>query len=96
MDGGHNTRNKEVKGKQKPFNVPGNIWKTRMSAQIDKRCLLGVETVLRLERDAWSMAKGLKQATGECTPPVPFLIFCLAVTMTGGRVGSYFVQGGEP
>ena len=37
-----------------------------MSAQ-----LLEVGTVLRLERDAGSMAKWLRQATSEYTPPSP-------------------------
>ena len=31
--------------------------------------LLGVGTVLRLERDAWSMVKRLRQATNEYAPP---------------------------
>ena len=35
-----------------------NIWKKNvMSAQVLKVSLLGVGTVLRLERDAWSMVK---------------------------------------
>ena len=33
--------------------------------------LLGVGTVLRLERDAWSMIKWLRQATSEYTSPTP-------------------------
>ena len=33
--------------------------------------LLGVGTVLRLERDAWSMVKRLRQATNEYAPPPP-------------------------
>ena len=33
-----------------------NIWKNVMSAKC-RRCPLGVGTVLRLERDAWSMVK---------------------------------------
>ena len=33
--------------------------------------LLGVGTVLRLERDAWSMVKWLRQATNEYAPPPP-------------------------
>ena len=34
-----------------------NIWKKVMSAQMFEVSLLGVGTVLRLERDAWSMVK---------------------------------------
>ena len=33
--------------------------------------LLGVGTVLHLERDAWSMVKLLRQATNEYPPPPP-------------------------
>ena len=33
--------------------------------------LLGVGTVLRLERDAWSMVKGLRQVTNEYASPPP-------------------------
>lgn len=33
--------------------------------------LLGVGTVRRLSRDAWSMAKQLRQATIECVPLLP-------------------------
>ena len=32
--------------------------------------LLGVGTVLRLERDAWSMVKSLRRATNEYVPPL--------------------------
>ena len=42
-----------------------------MSAQMLKVSLLGVETVLGLERDAWSMANRLRQATNEYAPPHP-------------------------
>ena len=41
--------------RSKPFSC--NIWKIVMSAQMLKVSLLGVGTVLRLERDAWSMVK---------------------------------------
>ena len=34
-----------------------SIWKNVMSAQMLEVSLLGVGTVLRLERDAWSMVK---------------------------------------
>ena len=40
-----------------------------MSAQTLEACLLGVGKVLRLERDAWSMFKRLRQATIEYAPP---------------------------
>ena len=40
-----------------------------MSAQMLEVSLLGVVTVLRLERDAFSMVKCLKQATNEYAPP---------------------------
>ena len=39
-----------------------------MSAQMLEVSLLGVGTVLRLERDAWSMVKWLRQATNEYAP----------------------------
>ena len=32
---------------------------------------LGVGTVLRLEKDAWSMVQRLRQATNEYAPPPP-------------------------
>ena len=40
-----------------------------MSAQMLEVSLLGVGTVLRLGRDAWSMVKRLRQATNEDPPP---------------------------
>ena len=40
-----------------------------MSAQLLEVSLLGVGAVLRLERDAWSMVKWLRQATNEYAPP---------------------------
>ena len=42
-----------------------------MSAQILEVSLLGVGTVLRLERDAWSMVKWPRQATNEYAPLPP-------------------------
>ena len=36
-----------------------------MSAQMLEASLFGVGTVLRLERDAWSMVKLLRQATNK-------------------------------
>ena len=36
--------------------------------------LLGVGTVLRLERDAWSMVKRLGQVTNEYAPPSPLFL----------------------
>ena len=44
--------------------------KNVLSVQLLGIPLLGVGTVLCLERDAWSMAKGLNHATNE--PPPPF------------------------
>ena len=41
-----------------------------MSTSLLEVSLLGVGTVLRLERDAWSMVKRLRQATNEYAPPV--------------------------
>ena len=42
--------------------------KNVMSAQMLELSLLGVGTVLRLERDAWSMVKWLRQAANEYPP----------------------------
>ena len=42
-----------------------------MSAQTLEVSSLGVGTVLRLERDAWSMVKWLRQATNKYAPPPP-------------------------
>ena len=42
-----------------------------MSTSLLEVSLLGVGTVLRLERDAWSMVKRLRQATNEYAPPLP-------------------------
>ena len=44
-----------------------------MSAQILEVFLLGAGTVLRLERDAWSMVPRLRQATNEY-PPLSFYV----------------------
>ena len=44
-----------------------------MSARLLEVSLLGVGTVLRLERDAWSMVKWLTQATKEYAPPPPYI-----------------------
>ena len=54
--------------KQFVCDVPG-MEKSKMIAQRLEVSLLGVGTVLRLERDAWSMVKLLRQATNEYTPP---------------------------
>ena len=43
--------------------------KNAMSAQLLEVSLLGVGTVLRLERGARSMVKWLRQATNEYRPP---------------------------
>ena len=40
-----------------------------MIAQMLEVSLLGVGTALRLEMDAWSMVKRLRQATNEDAPP---------------------------
>ena len=40
-----------------------------MSAQMLEVSLLGVGTVLRFERDAWSTAECIRQATNEYAPP---------------------------
>ena len=45
-----------------------------MGAQMLEVYLFGVGTVLRLERDAWSMVKGLRQATNEYDPPAALTI----------------------
>ena len=46
--------------------------KNVMSAQMMDVSTLGVGTVIRLERDAWSMVEALRQATNEYPPtPVP-------------------------
>ena len=42
-----------------------------MSAQMLEVSLLEVGTVLRLEKDAWSMVKRLRQATNEYALPPP-------------------------
>ena len=41
-----------------------------MSTSLLEVSILGVGTVLRLEIDAWSMVKRLRQATNEYTPPI--------------------------
>ena len=43
---------------------------------------VGVGTVLRLERDAWSMVKPLRQATNEYATPPGMLLFPLAAPKT--------------
>ena len=53
----------------KPFYVI--YGKSAISAQTLEVSLLGVGTVLRLERDAWSMVKRLKQATNQYAPTPP-------------------------
>ena len=42
-----------------------------MSAHILEVSLLGVGTVFRLERDAWSMVKGLPEGNQQITSPLP-------------------------
>ena len=48
-----------------------------MSTSLLEVSLLGVGTVLRLERDAWSMVKRLRQATNEYAPPLHPQVFFL-------------------
>ena len=49
--------------------------KNVMSAQLSEMSLLGVGTVVRLERDAWSMVKRLWQATYQYPPPTPVPVY---------------------
>ena len=49
------------------------IWKKRNERQMLDVSLLGVGTVLRLERDAWSMVIRLRPATNDYAPPPPYL-----------------------
>ena len=58
--------------------------KNVMSAQMLEVSLLGVGTVLRLERDAWSMVKWLRQATNEYASPPPVHI-CLSFPSCRGK-----------
>ena len=66
----------------RPYNLklPGSIFfyaiygKTIMSTRMLDASLLGVGTVLRLEREAWSMVKRPGQATNEYAPPPPVLM----------------------
>ena len=52
--------------------------------------------MLRLEMEAWSMVKLLRQATNEFAPALRPAVFSYrAVALAGGRVRS-FVRGGEP
>ena len=55
-----------------------------MSAQMSEVSLLGVGTVLPLAGDAWSMVKGLRQATSEYAPPPPL------------SYGAHWFPGGVP
>ena len=47
-----------------------------MSTQALEGSLLGVGTVLRLERDAWSKVQGLRQATNQYATPHPLPTSC--------------------
>ncbi|CAM9392162.1 unnamed protein product, partial [Sphacelaria rigidula] len=47
-----------------------------MGTEMLEVSLLGVGTVLRLERDAWSMVKRPRQATNEHAPPPIYLQIC--------------------
>ena len=75
-----------LESSEKTFAILGDRWwpqtakqdGDRMSAQLLEVSLLGVGTVLRLERDTWLMVKWLRQATSEyATPPLPprFFVF---------------------
>ena len=50
-----------------------------MSAQMLEVSQVGVGTVLRLERDAWSMVTLLRQAKIEYAPPTFLRLFFLGV-----------------
>ena len=61
-----------------------------MSAKMLEVSLLRVETVLRLERDAWPMVKWLRQATNECAlPPSPRPDSHRHLVFLAHRVGSF-------
>ena len=53
-----------------------------MSTSLLEVSLLGVGTMLRLERDAWSIVKRLRQATHEYLPPPPTSGFLLVAPDT--------------
>ena len=68
-DGGHKKAKQEA-GTRKAEKVSSNIWKkkTKMSAHMLEVSISSRNGALRLERDAWSMVKRLRQATNS-TPP---------------------------
>ena len=59
----------ETGRKQGNKNVLCNIREHVVSVQVLKVSLFGVGTVFRLERDAWSMFKRLRQAASGYAPP---------------------------
>ena len=67
IDGGHRRRNRKGIRYLNGFYVTHG--RNVMSTELLEVSLLGVGTVLRLERDAWSMVKRLRQATNEYAPP---------------------------
>ena len=50
-----------------------------MSTQMLEVSLLGVGTVLRFERDAWSMVKCLREATNEYTLPTTTVTWAMRI-----------------
>ena len=73
-DGGPRRRNKRIRlAKTLYYTYEGcNIWQKRKERpRLGGVSLLGIGTVLRLERDVWSMVKRLRQATNEYAPPPP-------------------------
>ena len=66
IDGGHRRRNRTwIRHVEGSYVVYG---RNVMSTSLLEVSLLRVGTVLRLERDAWSMVKRLRQATNEYAP----------------------------
>ena len=68
-----------------------------MSAQMLEVFLLGVGKVLRLESDAWSMVKRLRQAANEYAPPPaaarPLIYIIVGLGWHGRRKTSYVYWG---
>ena len=68
IDGGHSRRN--TTGIRYVEDSCVVYERNVMSTSLLEVSLLGVGTVLRLERDAWSMVQRLRQATDEYAPPL--------------------------
>ena len=68
-----------------------------MSVQLLEVFLFEVGTVLRLERDAWSMVKCLRQAANQYPPPTPHspFVFVRNALVCAGRVGQPQSQAGN-